>query len=95
MIAYIAELNRQIAIQAPPAPPLSLRQRFVDWHRSLPAVSRNRFFSMSEFEAALKTQCKHISPVLLDLDGELCAEVGDGEGERRRIMGVSKPPLLH
>ena len=24
---------------------------------------------------------------------ELCAEVGDGEGDRRRIMGVSKPPL--
>jgi RNA-directed DNA polymerase len=29
------------------------------------------------------------------LGEELCAEVGDGEGERRRIMGVSKPPLLH
>jgi hypothetical protein len=30
-----------------------------------------------------------------DFAGELCAEVGDGEGDRRRIMGVSKPPLLH
>jgi hypothetical protein len=29
------------------------------------------------------------------IDGELCAEVGDGKGDRRRIIGVSKPPLLH
>ncbi|MDQ6701681.1 MAG: hypothetical protein M3Z96_00490 [Pseudomonadota bacterium] len=67
MIAYIAELNRLIAAQTPPPQPLSLRQRFLNWHRSLPEFARNRRFAMSEFEAALKTQGKHISPVLLEL----------------------------
>jgi hypothetical protein len=39
----------------------SLRDRFTNWYRSLPAVSRDRRFSMAEFEAALKTQGKCIS----------------------------------
>lgn len=67
MITYIAELNRQIAAQSPPAPQLSLRQRFLDWYRSLPEFTRHRRFAMSDFEVALKSQGKHISPVLLDL----------------------------
>jgi hypothetical protein len=36
-------------------------------HRALPEFTRNRPFSMSEFEAVLKSQGKHISPVLLEL----------------------------
>jgi hypothetical protein len=47
--------------------PSSLRERFISWHGSLPAVSRDRRFSMSEIEKALKTQGKYISPVLLEL----------------------------
>jgi hypothetical protein len=67
MSAYIASLNKLIAPQSPPPQPLSLRERFLDWYRSLPAFSRNRRFAMSELEVALITQGKYISPVLLDL----------------------------
>ena len=67
MSAYIAELNRRIAARSPPSQPLSLRERFLNWYRALPAFTRDRPFSMSEFEAALKTQGKYISPVLLEL----------------------------
>jgi len=52
---------------AQPAQPLSLHDRFVNWYGSLPPVSRDRRFSMSEFEAALKTQGRYISRVLLEL----------------------------
>ncbi len=55
------------AQRAQPSQPSSLRQRFVDWYGNVPAVSRDRRFSMAEFEAALKTQGKYISPVLLEL----------------------------
>jgi len=67
MSAYIAELNKLIAAESPPPQRLSLRQRFLDWHQSLPEFTRNRRFSMSEFEAALKARGKQISPVLLEL----------------------------
>jgi hypothetical protein len=67
MSAYIAQLNKLIAAQSPPPQPLSLRQRFLDWYRSVPEFARNRRFAMSELEVALKTQGKWISPVLLDL----------------------------
>lgn len=70
MSAYIAELRRQSAELAelqrrPPQP--SLRDRFLDWHDHLPPLARDRYFSMREFEVALKTQGKCISPVLLAL----------------------------
>jgi hypothetical protein len=58
MIAYIAELNKLIAPRSPSPQPSSLRQRFLDWYRSLPEFARNRRFAMSEIEVALKTQCK-------------------------------------
>ncbi len=68
MSAYIAELNRQLPQPSHPvAIPLNLRQRFVEWYGSLPPFSRNRPFAMSEFEAALGTQGKYISPILLEL----------------------------
>ena len=53
--------------RAQPSCPSSLRDRFEARCSSLPAVSRDCRFSMSEFEAALKTQGKYISPVLLEL----------------------------
>jgi hypothetical protein len=46
---------------------LSLCDRFLNWYRSMLGFTRSRPFSMSEFEAALKTQGKYISPVLLEL----------------------------
>lgn len=65
---YAAQLRKETeARRAQPAQPSSLRERFVSWYSSLPAVSRERRFAMSEFEKALKTQGKYISPVLLDL----------------------------
>jgi hypothetical protein len=67
MSAYIAELNKRLAAQSPPAQPQSLRARFLNWYRELPAFTRDRIFSMSEFEAALKTTGRFISPVLLEL----------------------------
>jgi hypothetical protein len=67
---YIRELERArlaAASRSPPSPPSSLRQRFVDWYGALPEFARNRPFSMSQFETALKAQGKQISPVLLQL----------------------------
>jgi hypothetical protein len=68
---YAAQLRREAearrAQRAQPAQPSSLHRRFVDWYGSVPAVSRERRFSMAEFEAALKTQGRYISPVLLEL----------------------------
>jgi len=67
-LAYLSELNKLTEAQrAQPSQPSSLRDRFERWHRSLPAVSRNRRFSMSEIEAALKSQGKYLSPILLEL----------------------------
>jgi hypothetical protein len=65
MLYYMKTLVE--AQRAQPSQPSSLRQRFVDWYGSVPAVSRDRRFSMAEFETALKTQGKYISPVLLEL----------------------------
>ena len=68
MNAYVTRLKKLVANRLPPVPqPLSLRDRFLNWYRSMPSFTRNRPFSMSEFEAALKTQGKYISPVLLEL----------------------------
>lgn len=66
--AYILDLQKQTAAQAPPARMPSLRERFLDWFSgSVPSFARDRSFAMTEFEAALKTQGKYISPVLLEL----------------------------
>ena len=66
MQAYLRELNRRVA-GAQRQDPADLRHRFVAWYATLPQVVRNRPFSMQEFEAALQTQGKYISPVLLTL----------------------------
>lgn len=64
----MAQLNKKAeARRAQPSKPSTLRNRFTDWYGSLPAVSRDRRFSMSEIEAALKTQGRYISPILFEL----------------------------
>ncbi|CAM2178444.1 hypothetical protein [Burkholderia orbicola] len=65
MSAYVKLLNRQAEASVPAGPPL--RQKLLDWYRTLPEISRRRPFSMTEFETALGTQGKYISPVLLEL----------------------------
>lgn len=44
-----------------------LHQRFSDWYKSLPEISRHRPFAMAEFELALNVPGKLISPVLLSM----------------------------
>lgn len=66
--AYISALNRDVENlpqAAYPAP--DLRQSFLDWYASLPPVSRRRPFAMAEMEAALGTQGRYLSPILLTL----------------------------
>ncbi|NPT46161.1 hypothetical protein GNZ12_33540 [Paraburkholderia sp. 1N] len=65
MSAYIKQLQREATSGSPAK--LPLQQQFMEWYRSLPEVARNRPFSMVEFEQALGTQGKYISPVLLEL----------------------------
>ena len=66
--AYIARLNREL--QEPTeaeSSQRSLQQRFIDWYDALPEISRSRPFAMTELEAALTTQGKYLSPILLKL----------------------------
>jgi hypothetical protein len=65
LLHYMKTLTETRRAQRPQ--PSSLRDRFTSWYRGLPAVSRDRRFSMAEFEVALKTQGRYISPVLLEL----------------------------
>ncbi|MFM0231086.1 hypothetical protein [Paraburkholderia sediminicola] len=66
MSAYIENLQRRMDA-AMSATKSSLQQQFVAWYGALPEVTRHRPFSMVEFEQALGTQGKYISPVLLEL----------------------------
>jgi hypothetical protein len=68
MTAYIASLNRALetTAQTSAATP-GLRQRFIEWYSCLPEISQNRPFAMIELEAALSTQGKYLSPILLAL----------------------------
>lgn len=67
--AYIRSLQRSLdaetATQQLYKP--RLKQRFLEWFDSVPEVSKNRRYSMIEFERALSTQGRYISPVLLGL----------------------------
>ena len=65
MPAYIRGLIESTAAAHPPSPRSTLRERFVAWYGDLPAVSRDRPFAMLEFKRALKTQGRHLSPILL------------------------------
>jgi hypothetical protein len=67
--AYVASLRRhsEADAQINEQDVCSLRQRFIDWYSALPEISRSRAFAMAEIEAALSTQGKYLSPVLLSL----------------------------
>ena len=70
-IKMLQELARKSAAQ--PKPPTAhdkLKDRVERWHCSLPPVSRDRPFAMSEIEAALKTSGRYLSPILLELGWE-------------------------
>lgn len=66
MSAYIRSLNQHTEQPSTQAAS-SLRERLMNWLATLPAVARERAFAMSEFELALGTQGRYISPVLLEL----------------------------
>lgn len=74
--------DSRVAPETQRAGPVALHDRFVAWHASLPAVSRNRPFAMLELEQALRTQGKYLSPVLLAL----------GWTRRRRWTGGGQYP---
>jgi hypothetical protein len=65
MSAYTSQLNREMAQAAKPDHRKTLGQKLIVWHGTLPAVSRNRPFSMVEIEAALKAQGRQIGAELL------------------------------
>jgi hypothetical protein len=69
MSAYIRQLQRFVEAQSPPGSRKeNLRSKFEKWFASLPAPTRNRPFSMNEFERALGTSGRFISPILLELN---------------------------
>lgn len=65
MNAYIKLMQQCVPADSPAESPL--RQQFLEWYGALPEIARIRPFSMTEFERALGTQGKYISPVLLAL----------------------------
>ncbi|SPA46771.1 hypothetical protein [Cupriavidus taiwanensis] len=65
MSAYIKLMQQTVPEDS--ADELPLRLQFLEWYGALPEVARLRPFSMVEFERALGTQGKYISPVLLAL----------------------------
>lgn len=67
--AYIRSLQRSLEAEAAPQQLSTpdLRERFLAWLDSVPAVSRYRAYSMVELEKALGTQGKYLSPILLSL----------------------------
>ncbi len=63
--AYLRSLEKLLPTPAskPKVPPLEAR--FVEWFNSLPEFARDRPFSMREFEIALGSQGRFISPLLI------------------------------
>lgn len=84
MSAYVRALNRELeAVEKLPAP-APLKARLEAWLSSLPTVSRNRPFAMSEFEQALGTQGKYISPILIRL-GWVRKRIWSTDGQYHRF----------
>jgi hypothetical protein len=63
--AYIRSLEQAVTISQP-SQSQSLRDKLLAWYHGLPAVSRDRRFSMSEIQS-VNTQGRFISPVPLEL----------------------------
>ena len=66
MSAYVQRLEKAVTESSPPRPP-DLQERFQAWVNGLPEFTRQRSFSMREFEQALSSPGRLISPVLLAL----------------------------
>lgn len=67
MSAYVRSLEKLLPPVANKPKVAPLEERFLEWLNSLPEFTRNRPFSMREFELALGTQGRFLSPVLLRL----------------------------
>lgn len=68
MSAYIQKLRESVEDLAPTVPqPTTLREKLISWFTALPAPTRNRPFSMLEFEVALGAAGRNISPILIEL----------------------------
>lgn len=67
MSAYVRALHRELEAAEKTPEPAPLKARLEAWLNSLPTVSRNRPFAISEFEQALGNQGKYISPILIEL----------------------------
>jgi hypothetical protein len=67
MSAYIHSLQQMQPAPTCDAARPPLETRFLEWINNLPEFARNRPFSMREFEVALGTQGRFLSPVLLRL----------------------------
>jgi hypothetical protein len=65
--AYLRTLEKQLPPTTSKQAPAPLEARFIAWFNSLPDFTRDRPFSMREFEIALGSQGRFISPVLLRL----------------------------
>jgi hypothetical protein len=91
--AYIARLNREMLVEVSQqqAETHSLCQRFIDWYASLPEITRDRPFAMLEFEKALGTQGRHLSPILLHL-GWRRRRKWTGAGHYPRFWMPPSPP---
>jgi hypothetical protein len=61
---YVRKMLESAATADAPSPRSTLRTRFVDWYASLPEFTRTRPYLMSELSAPLKTQGRHLSPIL-------------------------------
>lgn len=85
---YAAQLTKAAADaaaqRAQPSHPPSLRQRFVARYGSVPAVSRERRFAMSEMAVPLE----YISPVLMELGWRRKTDMEHGTAVSR-IWGAS------
>lgn len=68
----------------------TLRERFEDWWGDLPAASKDRKYTMAEFEAALGVPGRLISPVLMELGWKRAKRPWNGTGPYRR--GWEPPP---
>lgn len=67
MSAYIHNLSQSAAPASARDAPPSLQTRFQAWFATVPEIARQRPWGMIEFERALGTQGRYISPVLLAL----------------------------
>lgn len=65
--AYLRSLEKLLPPPANKPKVTPLEARFLEWINNLPEFTRDRPFSMREFEVALGTQGRFLSPMLLRL----------------------------